>query len=409
MDSRDFFSVVKARLFVLGLSAIALVVLGCAHDQSLGYQDERSSQQVKNLAKGDSPYDWRGLTIEPSETEPPTYEAPAYEDSLHTYRSSQVTLAPENPRLIAEWENIQAAVVRYPLGISVETVKLIASELQVYVLCSFSDQTSASNAFKKAGAKISNITFITCVTDSYWTRDYCPLWLESGPKDNRKIQIVDATCRMNGERPNDDKIPLVLASYLNLPSFMHINYICQGGNFMVDGQNTASSTDRVKDENISHNISKIMKQCKSLMGVNSYFIVEDPSYPGDYIRHIDCWAKFIPGNKILVKRVPSNSADYLKYETAAKEWAGRTNAYGDNFEVIRVDGPEDASYCNHVVLNDRVFVPIKEIDEDETALKQIQAAYGSRYRVFGVVAPPNAPWLRRDSIHCRISSVPVLE
>ncbi|OQA38414.1 MAG: Peptidylarginine deiminase precursor [Acidobacteria bacterium ADurb.Bin340] len=384
---------------------LALGTLGCAPEAS---STADGGQQPGT--QDPSPYDLRGLTIDPGPNEPSIYPEPTREERIHLERAVASATLPENPRMIAEWEPVQGALIRYPLGISVDAVKTIASELPVYVLCSSSSQSSASSAFRNGGVNMANITFITAATDTYWTRDYAAWWVECGPAGNRTVAPVDVIYRANGVRPNDDRVPAVLASHFNLPTYYPLSYVCQGGNVMTDALKAGASTDRILDETPSQTLGQMQQKAKATCGLDPYHVMEDPAYPEDYIKHIDCWAKFIPGNKVLVKRVPSSSSFYQRFEAAASAWSSRTNAAGQRYTVIRIDGNDSSPYVNHVILNDRVLVPlVGNTTLDSKAISQIQAAYGSSYRVVGVKAASGLPWLGTDSIHCRVNAIPVLK
>ncbi len=316
---------------------------------------------------------------------------------------------PLNPRMVAEWEPVSAALIAYPLGISVNTVKDIASELKVYVLCTASNQGSATRAFQAAGVNMANIAYITATTDTYWTRDYGPWWITEGTPGQRTVRMVDVVYRMNGERPNDDRAPVAIASTLKLPSYFNLSFVCQGGNVMTDAQKVGASTNRLQDENPGLGLSTLQQMGATTLGLNPYYVMSDPAYPADYIKHIDCWAKFISPTTVLVKRVPTTDSYYGNFEAAAAAWANRTNAAGQKYNVVRIDGTSSTPYVNHVILNDRVFVPILTSETDPTdrrALDQIRAAYGPGYRILPQKAAPTNPWLGTDSIHCRVNSIP---
>lgn len=352
-----------------------------------------------------SPYDLRGLTKDPGPNEPRHVLDPR----MAMAATAPTRALPVAPRMIAEWEPVQGALIRYPLGIAVEAVKTLASELNVYVLATSSDQSSATSAFKAAGVNMANIAYITATTDTYWTRDYGAWWITTTEQGRRQVRPVDVVYRPNGVRPNDDRVPGVVATYFNLPTPFALTFVCQGGNIMTDAAFGGASTDRLRDENPGLGESELRQLAKDTVGLDPYVITQDPAYPSDYIKHIDCWAKFINPTTVLVKRVPVSSSLYSSYETAADLWKGRKNAAGVPYTVVRIDGPEAAPYVNHVILNDRVLVPVMKDATDPTdkaALDQIQTAYGSKFRIIGVKAAPGLPWLGTDSIHCRVNSIP---
>jgi len=353
-----------------------------------------------------NPYDLRGLTKDPGPDEPRfmlDYE-------LAYPAVSEVRANPVAPRMIAEWEKVQGALIRYPLGISVDAVKAMATELKVYVLCASSSQSAARTAFQNAGVNLANIAFITATTDTYWTRDYAPWWITTDVAGKREVRLVDVVYRANGVRPNDDRVPQVVASYFQQPAYFSLDFVCQGGNVMTDSKKAGASTDRLRDENPGYTEAQLKTMATTTAGLSPYYVITDPAYPKDYIKHIDCWAKFISPTKVLVKRVPSSDSYYSDYEAAAEQWRTRTNAAGEPYTVIRIDGSAEAPYVNHVILNDRVFVPVLTSETspaDKAALDQIRAAYGSGYRVIGVKAASGLPWLGTDSIHCRVNAIPV--
>jgi agmatine deiminase len=359
-------------------------------------------------ARQDSPYEQKRLSIVPDENETRAFHkniATTIDNSRKTkFSSSAEKSAPVNPRMIAEWEPMKAAVIRYPLGIPMNLVKLLADEDQVCVILSTSLESTATNSFKTAGVKMDNIKFIKAATDSYWTRDYSAWWVMVGSTGERHCEVVDPM--YYPERTNDDNIPKVLADYLNKKTYYPLNMYVEGGNMMTDGIKVGTSTNRVLDKN-SQSADSLKKLTGSILGFSPYNIIDDTT--GTYIKHIDCWAKYIAENKVLVRRVPQRSSAYQKTEEAAKNFANTKNGNGVPFTVYRVDTPSDQPYVNHLVLNKRVFIPITgstPSSADKTALAQIQEAYGSDYKVVSVPQDYSHQWLPTDSLHCRVNSIP---
>ncbi len=365
-----------------------------------------AAQHGHGRPQAPNPYDLRGLTKDPGPDEPRFM----LDGELAYPTVSAVRANPVAPRMIAEWEKVQGALIRYPLGISVDAVKTMASELKVYVLCASGSQAAARTAFQNAGVNMANVAFITATTDTYWTRDYAPWWITTEVNGKREVRLVDVVYRANGVRPNDDRVPQVVASYFQQPAYFSLDFVCQGGNVMTDSRKAGASTDRLKDENPGLSEAELKTMASTTVGFNPYYVMTDPAYPKDYIKHIDCWAKFISPTKVLVKRVPASDSYYSDYEAAAELWRTRTNAAGEPYTVIRIDGSAEAPYVNHVILNDRVFVPVLTSETspaDKAALDQIRGAYGSGYRIIGVKAASGLPWLGTDSIHCRVNAIPV--
>ena len=107
-------------------------------------------------------------------------------------------------RNIAEFERMSGALIRYPLGISLEIVRELAEDIKVYCLVSPSQQNNAISSFENANVNMNNVEFILGSTDSYWTRDYGPWWVVDGSGD---VSVVDFT--YNRPRPNDNDLSLI--------------------------------------------------------------------------------------------------------------------------------------------------------------------------------------------------------
>ena len=137
---------------------------------------------------------------------------------------------------------MSGALIRYPLGISIEIVRELAEDIIVYCLVSSSQQNNAISSFDNGNVNMDNIEFILGSTDSYWTRDYGPWWVVDGSGD---VSVVDFT--YNRPRPNDNDAPFKVSEYLNVPYYSTDLVHC-GGNYMTDGLGTASSSDLVYSE-----------------------------------------------------------------------------------------------------------------------------------------------------------------
>ena len=67
------------------------------------------------------------------------------------YEMGRETDPPTAPiRNIAEFERMSGALIRYPLGISLEIVRELAEDIKVYCLVSSSQQNNAINSFENA-------------------------------------------------------------------------------------------------------------------------------------------------------------------------------------------------------------------------------------------------------------------
>jgi PKD repeat protein len=134
------------------------------------------------------------------------------------------------------------------------------------------------------------------------------------------------------------------------------------------------------------------------LGVHTYHVTEDPL--ADYIKHVDCWAKYLDTDKILIARVPQNDPRYSDFEALVNYFAGQVSGYGNNYQVYRVDSPNGEPYTNSLILNKRVFVPTAGTSADSDAISAYTTAMPG-YEIIGV----SGSWQTTDALHCRVKGV----
>jgi len=305
---------------------------------------------------------------------------------------------PETPvRAIAEFEPMRGVLIAYPLGIPYSLVARLAEKEIVYTLVDdAATQSTALSNYQTNGVNTANCRFIVTDTDTYWTRDYGPWFVMNGQNE---LQVIDFV--YNRPRPNDDAVPSVVASTLGVPSYT-LNVTNTGGNFMTDGYGVAAATNLVLTENTSLTQTQINTQMLNYMGITDYQLYNDPN--GTYINHIDCWAKYLDVDKILIRSVPTNHAQYAMIEAAVAAFAAKTSSLGTPYKIYRVNTPNDEPYTNSFIVNKRVFVPQMGTSNDSAALAVYRKAMPG-YEVFGFSSGTNV-WESTDAIHCRINGLP---
>ncbi|MBE0637499.1 MAG: agmatine deiminase family protein [Bacteroidales bacterium] len=295
---------------------------------------------------------------------------------------------------LSEFGRKKGVLIRYPFGISYALIKEMSMEAIVYTIVSNQTQeNTVRTAYTQNGVNLSNCEFIHAPTNSYWTRDYGPFFIATG---NEKISIVDFP--YNRPRPYDDAIPAQMANYLGLDLY-NMNVIHTGGNYMTDGMGVAASTDLVLTENPTLTQAQINQRMNEYLGITTYYVVPDPN--NTYIDHIDCWAKFLDVDKILIQQVPPTHPQYSAIEAAAAYWSQQTSSYGTPYQIFRVNTPNNEPYTNSLILNKKVLVPIKNTSNDAPALAVYQQAMPG-YTVLGFTGS----WESTDALHCRAKEVP---
>lgn len=296
-------------------------------------------------------------------------------------------------RAIAEFEEMQSVLIRYPFGIPMSLIIEMAEDCKVMTIVSSStQQTQVLNQYIAAGVNTDNCEWLIAPTNSYWTRDYGP-WFVADSLYETGINDFP----YNRPRPEDDNIPVVLAQQMEIPLY-GMNVIHTGGNWMCDGMGVAASTELILTENPSLTSQQIDSMVLNYLGIETYHVLPDPL--GEYIEHIDCWGKFLDVDKVLIGQVPESDWRYEDFEFVAGYFAAQTSSYGTPYEVIRIYTPGNypyTPYTNSLILNNKVFVPQTGSQWDDEAIQVYQDAMPG-YEIIGVM---HSNWQNTDALHCR--------
>ena len=312
------------------------------------------------------------------------------------------TAPPIGPvRQTAEFERMQSVLVRYPFGIPVDLIKEMSLVTDVVtIVATTTERTTVINTYVSAGIDTSRCEFMIAPTESYWTRDYGPWYVVNG--DN-EVSICDFV--YNRPRPGDDDVAVQMSSYLSEPLY-GMRVVHTGGNYMTDGMGIGASTDIVYTESYSQQgitSEQVDQMMNDYLGIHTYHVVDDPN--NTYIDHIDCWGKFLDVDKILIREVPGTHPQYDELEATAAYFASQKSSYGNNYQIYRVNTPNDEPYSNSLILNDHVFVPIMNSSNDAAALSVYQNAMPG----YTIVPVPglSSPyeWQSTDALHCRTRGV----
>jgi len=309
-------------------------------------------------------------------------------------RSFVPTDPPQGPVTnIAEFNRMQSVLVRYEFGISYQVIAEMSQDCNVTtIVANASEETYVRNQYIQNGVVIGHCNFLYAPSDSYWTRDYGPWFVYDG---NNEFGVVDFP--YNRPRPNDDEIPVKVATSLGINLF-GMNVIHTGGNYMTDGMGISSSTQLVWEENPSLTHLQIAQMFQDYLGITNYHVVPDPN--NTYIDHIDCWGKLLDVDKVLIRSVPPSHPQYAAIEATAAYYAAQTSSYGTPFQVFRVNTPNDQPYTNSLILNKKVLVPITNSSYDAAAITAYQQAMPG-YEVLGFTGS----WESTDALHCRAKGI----
>ena len=194
-------------------------------------------------------------------------------------------------------------------------------------------------------------------------------------------------------------------SILDLPLYL------TGGNFMTDGYGMGFSTKLMMNENNleENNFLNIVQE---YLNINNYHIFENPNEQS--IQHIDCLAKLVGPETIIIKQVSELSPEYECIENFAEIFYDLNTFYDRPFNIYRILCPEInggnwetnpvAAYTNSFILNNKVLVPQYGIIEDLYALDTYRQAMPG-YEVLGFDDNWDNPWYGEDALHCRTMGV----
>jgi len=301
---------------------------------------------------------------------------------------------PEPIRNVAEFERMEGVLIRYPFGISYQIIAEMSEDVEVTtIVASESQKTTVISQYLSHGVNLDNCKFLIAPSDSYWTRDYGPWFIFNG--DN-ELGVVDFT--YNRPRPQDNAIPSAFASDQEFPCYlMPLDHT--GGNYMTDSYGISVSTSLVWNENSGYSHQQIYDIMNDYLGIGTYHVVPDAL--GDYIQHIDCWAKFLSPDTIMIIEVSTGHSNYEEIEDAVEYFENQTCCYGYPYNIERVYTHLSEPYINCLILNDKVLVPITGSQWDDEAIESYESALPG-YEVLGFTGS----WQSTDALHCRTKGVP---
>ncbi len=320
-----------------------------------------------------------------------TYEI---KNSQATTNFQLLNAPPGSIRQPAEFEPMEGVLIRYPLGISYQIIAEMSEEIEVITIVSSQSQANyVESLYEANGVDTDNTSYLIALSDSHWTRDYGPWFIFSG---NDELEVIDFT--YNRPRPNDNNIPSVFANDQDL-SYYKMPLTHAGGNYMTDGQGISVSTNLVWSENAGYTHQEINEIVEEYLGVTTYHIVPDAL--GEYIKHIDCWAKLLAPDKIMIIKVSSSHSNYDEIEEAVRYFENQTSCYGTPFKIERVYTHLQEPYINCLILNTKVLIPTTGSVWDDDAIETYENAMPG-YEVLGF----SGSWYNTDALHCRAKGIP---
>jgi agmatine deiminase len=339
--------------------------------------------------------------------------------------SAMAERTPDLPvRMCAEWEPASATLIRWPLGIPTALVVELAADDSLYVLVENQNhENQARSSFQSWGINLDFVRFVRADTYSHWTRDWGPHSMFDG---SGEFGITDPYfdgypwepgCNRDGYAPpvppqrepsrgweEDDAVNAILASELGSP-LHEIPAYCTGGNIMVDGHGLAYSTRRMYNENAPlMSELEFRNHARDYLGIEAYHFLADPEIHG--IQHIDCYAKLLDEETVMIKQVALSNPEYQCIEDLVAYFESTPTCFGRDYTIHRVycgayAGYDVAAYTNSLILNRKVLVPLFGISTDSDAL----ASYADAMPGYEILGFYYGNWYYYDALHCRTMGI----
>ena len=208
----------------------------------------------------------------------------------------------------------------------------------------------------------------------------------------------------------DDDTNIDFANQMNW-DIQNLPLYWTGGNFMTDGYGMGFSTELMVNEN-NMDENEFTNIIEEYLNIDNYHIFDNPNE--ESIQHIDCLAKLVNAETIIIKQVPESSSEYECMEDFSESFYELNTFYDRPFKIHRILCPEInggswetnpvAAYTNSLILNNKVLVPQYGIIEDAQALNVYQQAMPG-YEVIGFDDTFGNPWYAEDALHCRTMGV----
>ncbi len=223
---------------------------------------------------------------------------------------------------------------------------------------------------------------------------------------NRDLNTARPMPNSNRGWEEDDDTNIDFANQLGW-DIQELPLFFTGGNFMTDGYGMGFSTQLMVNENNIDNeaFKNIVSQ---ELNLDNYYIFDNPNESS--IQHIDCMAKLVNSETIIIKQVSEGSPEYDCIEDFAQMFYDLNTFYDRPFNIHRVYCPSInsaswevnpvAAYTNSLILNNKVYVPQYGIPEDLQALQTFEDAMPG-YEVLGFDDSQSNPWYGEDALHCR--------
>ena len=241
-----------------------------------------------------------------------------------------------------------------------------------------------------------NIQLVQIKTNDTWIRDY-------GPIANYNFSFNGWGLKFASNLDNQVSKKL-------FPRLKSKNMILEGGSIDFNGKDTLLTTSRAlleANRNPAWSKKKIEKKLKKYLKVKKVIWIENGLLLGDDTDgHIDTLARFVAKDKIVYTKCYDQKDEHYEQLQAMEKELIQTS-----YELIALPLPKakylngyrlPATYCNFVILNGAVIVPLYGEKNDKIVLDIFKVLFPKR-DIVGLDA--NVLIYQHGSIHCATCNI----
>ncbi len=274
----------------------------------------------------------------------------------------------------------------------VQLIKTISTKEKVCLNVNDTDlEQFILNLLQKNEVNLAEIEILVNPTNDAWCRDHGPAFLID-KKGNRMIVDWEYNA-WGGKYPpfsDDNNLPEKIAKYRKL-DFVKPGIIMEGGSVEFNGAGTIlTSKSCLLNKNRNPNLSqeKIEWYLHEYYGAEQILWVEDGIVGDDTDGHIDDTTRFINENTVVTMVEPNKTDENHQILLDNLKLLKKMRLYNDKqLNVVELPMPQPviidgfrapASYCNFLICNAGVLVPIFNCKNDQYAIDILSDAIKDR-------------------------------
>ena len=249
----------------------------------------------------------------------------------------------------------------------------------------------------KTGANMDRISFFLNPTNDAWCRDHGPAFLVN-PEAPIPKMIVSWQYNGWGDKypfDLDDRIPMLVGQYLNLP-VVYPGIVMEGGSVEMNGLGTLLTTTACllhENRNPGMFQHELEEMLRNYYGVDQVLWLDEGIDGDDTDGHIDDCARFFREDGIITMVEPNRlDANHKPLSNNLKKLNSFRLPSGKQPDLVEIPMPRPvvyagqrlpASYANFYISNHAVIVPTFRCREDDVAVSLLETCFPDR-KVVGI-------------------------